>query len=231
MNTTSWIFVGLLSVTLILYILGFVKGINPLEKTVRVLFVPFIAGLIISILTLYLPDAHHIITISSISFGVAAIHMLFTLGSKNAFLKAMEEIFYALLQTFWIYLILSVYRIYRISQLIFILSGIVYLAGFVVISVFIKKQSFVKYASSIIQYAFSVIFGITTFICMIYEKRLFGIIMFIASLVFMFGTVIIIFQKTRPFAISEKTEKLLITITAICSNALMGAGAILMQIY
>ncbi len=231
MNTTAWIFVGLLSVNLILYILGFVKGINPLEKMVRVLFVPFIAGLIISILTLYLPDAHHIITISSISFGVAAIHMLFTLGSKNAFLKAMEEIFYALLQTFWIYLILSVYRIYRISQLIFIVSGIVYLAGFVVISVFIKKQSFVKYASSIIQYAFSVIFGITTFICMIYEKRLFGIIMFIASLVFMFGTVIIIFQKTRPFAISEKTEKLLITITAICSNALMGAGAILMQIY
>ena len=142
----------------------------------------------------------------------------------------MEELFYALLQTVWIYLILSVYRIYRISQLLFILAGIVYLAGFVVIGIFIKKQSFVKYTTSIVQYLFSVIFGITTLISMIYEKRLFGIIMFIASLVFMFGTVIIIFQKTIPFAISEKTEKLLITLTAVCSNALLGAGAILMQI-
>ena len=72
--------------------------------------------------------------------------------------------------------------------------------------------------------------GVTAFISLIYEKRLFAVMMFISSLVFMFGTVLTIFQKTRPFAISAKTEKLLITITVVAANALFGVGALLMQV-
>ena len=221
---------GLLAVNLLLYIFGLGKNIFALEKTTRSLFIPFTTGLIVSILTLYLPDSHHLIAESALSFGVAEIFMLLTLLDKNKFIKATEEFFYALLQTMWISIILSVYRIYRISHLLFIIAGSVYLAGFIVLCIFIKRQTFIKYASVFVQYAFSVIFGFTTLVCLIYEQRLFGIIMFISSLTFMFGTILIIFQKNKPLRINEKTEKFIMTITVISSNALMGAGAILMQI-
>ena len=230
MNTSFWIFTGLLIVNALLYIVGLAKKIKGLEKTCRVLFVPFIAGLIHSILAGYLPDSYHLIFTSSFAFVAASLFMLFTLGDKNRFLKTVEEFFYAVSQVCWFLLIASVYRIYRIPQWLFIIAGIVYFAGFIVICIFIKKQTFAKYASALLLYAFSTNLGITALLSIIYEKRLFAVILFLGSLVYMFGTVLIIFQKTRPFAISEKVEKILITITAVAASALMGTGAILMQV-
>ena len=156
--------------------------------------------------------------------------MLLTLGDKNKFIKSTEEFFYVLTQLFWLLLIISVYRIFNVPQWLFIISGAVYFAGFIVICIFIKKQSFAKYASAIILYVISTALGITSLVSLIYEKRLFALLMFLGTLVFMAGTVLTIFQKTRPFEISEKVEKLLITITVVLANALTGAGAILMQL-
>lgn len=230
MNIYTWIFSSLLGVNLILYIVGQIQRIRALEKTARGLFVPFLAGIILSILALYLPDSYHIMFISSFAFGAAAVFMLLILGDKNKFIKSTEEFFYALLQLLWLLLIISVYRIFKVPQWLFIISGAVYFAGFIVICIFIKKQSFAKYVSAIILYVVSAALGITSLVSLIYEKRLFAVMMFISSLVFMFGTVLTIFQKTRPFAITEKTEKLLITIAVVTANALFGVGAILMQI-
>ena len=230
MNVITWIISSLLLVNLILYIVGQVQRIRALEKVARGLFVPFIAGIIHSILALYLPDSYHIMFISSFAFGAAAVFMLLTLGDKNKFLKSTEEFFYVLTQLFWLLLIISVYRIFNVPQWLFIISGAVYFAGFIVICIFIKKQSFAKYASAIILYVISTALGITSLVSLIYEKRLFALLMLLGTLVFMAGTVLTIFQKTRPFEISEKVEKLLITITVVLANALTGAGAILMQI-
>lgn len=230
MNVYTWIFAGLLGVALLLYIIGLVQRIGPLEKVARVLFVPFLGSMILSMLTEYLPDSYHIMFISAFAFGAAVIFMLLTIRDKSIFIKAAENFFYIANQFLWQLLIVSVYRIYRVPQWLFIIAGAVYFAGLVVIFIFIKKQSFLKYASGIILYAFSTILGITTLVSLIYEKRLFAVMMFLSSLVFMFGTVLTIFQKTRPFAITEKTEKLLITITVVTANALFGVGALLMQI-
>lgn len=230
MNVYTWIFTGLLGINLILYIVGMVQRLRILEKVTRVLFVPFIAGIIHSILAAYLPDSYHIMFISSFAFGTAAVFMLLTLADKTKFVKIAEEFCYALTQLFWFLLTVSVYRIFRVSQWLFIISGAVYFAGFVVICIFIKKQPFAKYASAFILYAVSTAAGITTLISLIYEKRLFAALMLPGTLVYMFGTILIIFQKTRPFDISEKTEKLLFTITVAAANALIGTGALLMQI-
>ncbi len=230
MNTSFWIFTSLLVINVVLYIVGLVRGLVALEKTVRVLFVPFVAGLIHSILALYLPDSYHIMMTSAIAFVAGTVFMLLTLGDKIKFLRMTEEFFFAATQFSWFLLLSSVYRIYRVPQWLFILTGGLYFAGFIVICFFIKKQSFTKYAASIILYAFSTVLGTTSLLSIIFEKRLFSVMAFLGSLVFMFGTVLMIFQKTRPFAISEKVEKILITITAIASSALMGTGAILMQV-
>lgn len=230
MNIYTWIFTSLIAVDLILYILGMGKNILALEKVARCLFVPFISGIIHSILAVYLPDSYHIMFISSFAFVATIIYVLFTLGDKNKFLKVAEELFYSASQVIWLLLIISVYRIFRIPHWVFIIAGIFYFAGFIVICIFIKKQTFFKYASSFILYAFPVLLGVTTLISMIYEKRLFAVIMFISSLVFMFGTVFMIFQNTRPFAIREKAEKFLYTITIVLATALMGTGALLMQV-
>ena len=230
MNVYTWIFTGLLGVSLLLYIIGQVQRIGALEKTARALFVPFSGSLILSILTSYLPDSYHIMFISAFAFVAAIIFMLFTLKDKNRFIKAAENFFYIVNQVLWLLLIVSVYRIFKIPQWLFIITGTLYFAGFVVILIFIKKQNFLKYVSSFILYVFSTAIGITTLISLIYEKRLFAVMMLLSSLVFMFGTVLTIFQKTHPFAITEKTEKFLITITVVTANALFGVGALLMQI-
>lgn len=230
MNIYTWIFSSLLGVNLILYIVGQVQRIMALEKVTRGLLVPFLAGIILSILAVYLPDSYHIMFISSFAFGASAVLMLLTLGDKNKFIRSTEEFFYILTQLLWLMLIISVYRIFNVPHWLFIILGAVYFAGFIVICIFIKKQSFAKYASAIILFVVSTAFGMTTLISLIYEKRLFAVLIILGTLVFMAGTVITIFQKTRPFDITQKVEKLLITITVVLANALTGAGAILMQI-
>ena len=230
MNIYTWIFAGLLGVDLILYIIGQVQRIRALEKVARGLLVPFLAAIIHSILAVYLPDSYHIMFISSFAFFAAIIFMLCTLGDKNRFVKLTEEFFYVIAQCTWLLLIVSVYRIFKVPQWLFIISGAVYFAGFIVICIFIKKQTPVKYAAAITQYLFTAVFGTTALISLVYEKRVFGILIFCGALVNICHVIFEIFQRTRPFAISEKTEKIVITILTTGAQALLGAGAILMQV-
>ncbi len=230
MNTYGWIFVGLLAVDVFLFILGLAKNIKALEKTARVLLMPFTAGIILSLLSNYLPDSHHIILIVSLAFAAATLFMISTLNLKNRFFKFVEHFLFILTQAFWLWLIASVYRIFKIPDIFYILAAIVFIAGFIVLCVFIKKQTPAKYAAAIIQYFITAVLCTTALISLVYEKRTFGILIFTGSLTLLCHVIFEIFQRTRPFAISEKTEKIIVTLLAVCSNALMGAGAILMQV-
>ena len=230
MNTYTWIFTGALVVDAFLYIFGLVQRIWPMEKTARGLFVPFMAGVILSILYEYLPDSHHIIFIASLAFAGAALFMISTLNDKKKFVKFIEHFLFLLTEIFWFLLIVSVYRIYKVPAIFFILTGIVFIAGFVVICVFIKKQPASKYLGAIIQYCASAVFCSTTLVSLIFEKRAFAILLFIGSLVTVCHVIFEIFQRTRPFAINEKTEKVIVTILTIGAQALLGAGAILLQV-
>ena len=229
MNVYAWIFSGLLAVALVLYIVGLVQRIVPLEKTARSLFVPFICGFISALLTNYLPDSHHIIFISSLALSAASLCMISTL-KKTRFCKFAEHFLFLLTESFWLWLICSVYRIFKVSNLIFILSGIFFLAGFIVICVFIKKQSLHKYVAAIIQYSFAAVLCTTSLVSLIYEKRAFGILIFLGSLITVCHVVFEIFQRTRPFAISTKLERIIVTILFVTAQALMGAGAVLFQV-
>lgn len=229
MNIYTWIFTGLLLVDIFLYIFSLIKGINPLEKVARSLLIPLVAGIILSILTGYLPDSHHIIFIAILAYGTACLFMLTTL-KKNRFFKFAEHFLFLLTNIFWLLLISSVYRIYKVSPLLFILTGIVFIAGFVVTCVFIKQQPLYKYAAAIIQYFFTAVLSVTAFVCLLYEKRAFAVLIFTASLVIMCHVIFETFQRTRPFAINEKTERIFTTILSVTAQALIGVGAILMQI-
>ena len=229
MNVYAWIFTGLLVVTLVLYIVGLVQRIIPLENTARSLFIPFTGGLIISLLSNYLPDSHHIILIASMAFFAATLSMIFTL-KKTKFSKFGEHFLFLLTNSFWLWLICSVYRIFKVSNILFILTGIVFAAGFIVISVFVKKQSLVKYVAAIIQYLFASIVCTTALVSLIYEKRAFGLLMFLGSLITLSHVVFETFQRTRPFAISSKVERIIVTILFVTAQALMGTGAVLMQV-
>jgi hypothetical protein len=230
MNTYTWIFTGLLVVDVILYIFGLIQRHRPLEKTARGLCIPFIAGIILSILYEFLPDSHHIILISSLAFSAASLFMVSTLNDKNRFVKFIEHFLFLLIEAFWFLLIASVYRIYKVPAIFFILAGIVFIAGFVVVCIFIKKQPVAKYLAAIIQYGASAIFCSTTLVSLIYEKRVFAILFFVGSLVTVCHVIFEIFQRTRPFAINEKTEKIFVTLFTVCAQALIGAGAILLQV-
>ena len=229
MNIYTWIFIALISIDLLLYIIGLVQRIIPLEKTARSFFVPLTAGILISFLINYLPDSHHIIFIASMAFGAATLCMLSTL-KKNKFFKFSEHFLFLLTEAFWLWLICSVYRIFKISNIIFILAGIVFIAGFIVICVFIKKQSVAKYTAAIIQYFFAAILCTTSLVSLIYEKRAFGILIFLGSLFTVCHVIFEIFQRTRPFAISAKLERIIVTILFVTAQALMGTGALLMQV-
>lgn len=230
MNIYTWIFTGFLAVDLLLYIIGLVQRIDGLEKTARSLFIPFVAGIILSLLVNYLPDAYHIIFISSFAFGSAVLFMLTALNIKNRFFKFAEHFLFLLTEAFWFLLIISIYRIYNVSELFFIFGGIVFIAGFVVICVFIKKQTVAKYAAAFIQYFFAAVLCTTALICLVYEKRLFDILFFCGTLTMLCHVIFEIFQRTKPFDISRKTEKIIVTILFVTGQTLMGTAAVLMQI-
>ncbi len=229
MNVYTWIFTGLLLVDLLLYIIALIQRIQVLEMTSRGLFIPLTGGLIISLLVLSLPDSHHIIFIASFAFFTASLFMLSVIKNKKRFFKFAEHFLFIITQGIWFLLIVSVYRIFRIPELFFVLSGILFIAGFIVICVFIKKQTLLKYASALIQYFLTAGFVTTALISLVYEKRLFGILIFCGSLLNLFYVVFEIFQSTRPFDLSRKKEKLLMTIILVSANALTGSGALLMQ--
>ena len=230
MNVYTWIFTGLLLVDLILYIVGLGKNVALMEKICRGLFIPLIAGIVLSILSEYLPDSHHIIFISSFAFFTSSLFVLASLKEKNKFFKFAEHFLFIITEVLWLLLIISVYRIYRVPQLFFILTGIVFIAGFVVICFFIKKQEPVKYAAALIQYFFSAALCTTALVSLIYEKRAFAILIFTGSLTILCHVIFEIFQRTRPFAINKKTEKFVVTILSVLAQTLMGVGGILMQI-
>ena len=87
MNVYTWIFTGFTVVAVLLYIVGLAKRIKPLEKTARSLLIPFTAGIVLSILTAFLPDSYHIIVIASFAFTTATLYMLSTLKEKADFLS------------------------------------------------------------------------------------------------------------------------------------------------
>ena len=109
-------------------------------------------------------------------------------------------------------------------------SAIVFAAGFIVMVVFIKKQPPVKYAAAFTQYIIAAVYCTTALISLIYETRVFGILIFCGSLVNLCYVIFDTFQRTRPFAISEKIERIIMTVLACSAQALIGAGAILMQV-
>ena len=80
------------------------------------------------------------------------------------------------------------------------------------------------------QYTFAAVLCTTSLVSLIYEKRAFGILIFLGSLITVCHVVFEIFQRTRPFAISTKLERIIVTILFVTAQALMGAGAVLFQI-
>ena len=229
MNVYTWIFTGLLVADIVIFIVGIIKNIALMEKIAGCFLIPFAAGIIISILTEFLPDSHHIIFISSFAFLFASLCVASVFGKKNVF-KYLCKLFFVLAVCIWTMLIVSVYRIYRIPDFVFIISGAVYLAGLIVICFFIKKQRLYKYASALVKYAAASFLSFTSFISLVYEKRLYAGLMFTGSLATLFLCVLMIFQDTRPFAISAKTEKLIFTLSAVTSAVFLGTGALLMQV-
>ena len=229
MDIYTWIFSGLLVVALVIYIIGLIQRIIPMEKAAYSVFMPFLASIILSLLTGFLPDSHHIIFISALAFTAATIFML-TLLKKNKFFKFAQHFFFLVTEVFWFLLIVSVYRIFKIPNIFFILSAIIFVAGFVVMCIFIKKHSLAKYTAALIQYTFAAIFCTTALICLAYEKRAFGILFFIGTLTNLCNVLFETFQRTRPFNIREKTERVIVTILEVVTQALLGAGAVLMQV-
>ena len=228
MNAFLWTFTGLLVVVLILYIIAQVKNIVVMEKITRCFFVPFASGILFPLMAGYLPDSYHIILIFALAVFAYSLAVICTLSDKKPFIRNIEGFLVAAASIFWTSLLFSVYRIHKVGQVLFIILGIIYLAGFITICIFIKKQSFAKYLSAIIQYAINSFLSITAFFSLVYERRLFGFIMFIGTLSAMFYTVFQIFQKTRPFDISEKTEKIILTMVTLGTCIFMGTGALLM---
>jgi len=228
MNAYIWTFSALLALNLILYIIGLVQRLNVMEKIARSFFIPFASGILLSTMTAYLPDSYHILLVFSIAAAFYTLSLLCTIGDKKAFFKHAEIFFFTAASVFWSSLLFSVYRIHKVHQLVFIVIGIVYLAGFITICIFIKKQKFTSYLSAILQYAINSFLSITTFISLIYEKRLFGLFIFIGSLCAMFYSVFQIFQKTRPFDLSYRKEKIILTMTTLATCLFMGTGALLM---
>ena len=230
MNIYTWVFTGLLVVTLVLYIVAQARRFFVLEKIVRCLFIPFIMGIIASLLTEYLPDSYHILLLFTIALSADSLALICTVGDKKKVFKFFSIFLFLFSCAIWTNLLFSVYRIFKIKEFVYIIIGAVYFAGFVTVCFFIKKQPASKYVAAFFQYFICAFLSLTAFVSIFYERRVFDILMFIGTLCIMCRSIFQIFQITKPFDITPRVEKTIITLLAVAGNAIMGAGAILMQI-
>lgn len=228
MTTELWIFSGLISLAIILYLVGLFKNIVVMEKISRALILPFVTYVILTLLKRYLPDSHHIIMISGISLLIFSFTMIFSVFTESKILNALMVFLFEAGILSWESLCLPIFRIARISDFTIILSSAIFLIAFILICILLGKQKFSTGCSVLILISPTVFFLFTATISLIYEKRIFNILLVSGAVISLAEALFFIFQKLKPFNINRRTENLINSIFVISSQALIGSSAIMM---
>lgn len=216
---------SIILISLILYMVGFLKKIFTMSKTSSAFLLPSIEVISITLLLNYLPDSYHILTTSIISLSMVSFSEILFLFQKNTPLRILTRIIFIASQLIWGEIFKSAFYIYRVPYWLSITLISIYFVITIFVLIVTGKQKFSVYLSSIIALAISFFVNYCTFISFIYEQNLYSILQFSGTALTCTVIILYILHYSR-FDFKYKNT-LFLTLTVL-SQSLISAGNILM---
>jgi len=228
METITWIFTGLLVISLFLFILSMVKNWTILNKISKCFIMPFVACMLIMLIKTKLPVSRHILFLSLIALSLVSISEVFlTFDNIKPLLFIGKLIFFISLLP-WIELYISTFYIFKVAGWSIILAAIIYLVILIFTMILTGKNKFITYLELTLAVLAGSFLNFTAIISMSFDFRL-NYILLTAGTSFLLISILFYFkQNTKPFKMNKKLEVILRLVFLITAQVLIAISGLLM---
>lgn len=228
METLGWIFLGLLVVSLFLFILGTIKNWGILIKISRIFILPFSCVIILLHLKDFFPDSKHIFFLTTIALIFISLCELCFSFENLKFFRYFGRFLFLLSNAAWIELFISTFYIYRPAQWMNILFGSIYFVILVLLLIICGKNKIGTYFSILIGYASVILLNYSAIITWIFSKREYAAFLTAGTTILLLSFIFYEKQKTKPWKINDRIELIIRTLLITYAQALITASTIFM---
>ena len=229
METLGWIFLGLLLVDLFLVIFGSIKNFAILTKISRMFIIPLSNCIIIQFLIKLLPDAEHILFLTTVALILISLCEICFSFENIAFFKYTGRFFFILSLGAWLELFISTFFIYRPAQWLNILAISIYSILLIITFIFSGKNKFHTYFGALIGYVIVIALHYSAIVSLIYGRRDYTILLTAGSSLLLLCYLFYVKQSTKPFTkLPERFSMLIRTILIATAEALITSSTIFM---
>ena len=228
METLTWIFTGLLVISLFFFILSMIKNWSVVNKISRIFILPFVSGIILMFLKQQLPAAAHILFLSVLALGICCIGEIFLTFENQKILVIIGRLIFLLGLFPWIELYFSTFFIYKLRTWMIITASMIYFAILVTTLILSGKNNIGTYLGIIIAIAETAFFNFCSVISMGYDLRLNYILLMAGTTVLLMGVIFYIKQNTKAFKINKNLEIILRLLFITTAQSLIAVSGILM---
>lgn len=228
METLGWIFLGLLTVSLFLFIFGSIKNWGIMIKISRIFIVPFSCGIILLFLKQLFPDSRHIFFLTTIALIFISLCELCFSFENLKFFRYFGRFLFLLSNAAWIELFISTFYIYRPAQWMNILFGSIYFVLLVLTLIICGKNKIGTYFTILTGYASVILLNYSAIITWIFSKREYAIFLTAGTTILLISFILYEKQKTNPWKINEKIELIIRTLLITCAEVMITTSTIFM---
>lgn len=228
METLTWIFTGLLVISLFFFIFSMIKNWSILNKISRIFILPFVSGIILMFLKEQLPEAGHILFLSILALGICCISEIFLTFENQKLLVFIGRVIFLISLFPWIELYFSTLYIYKVRTWMIITASLIYFAVLVATLILSGKNSFGIYLGTLIALAEASFLNFCAFISMGYDLKLNYVLLVIGTTLLLLGVIFYIKQSTKAFKMNKNLEIILRLLFIISAQSLISVSGILM---
>lgn len=216
----DWILLGLLIVSILLYIIANIKKVKYLDGISALFFIPASCSLIIRLLNNYEPDSNHIIFISCFAVIFISLREFFIWFNIHRIMKYVSQALYVLNLISWIQLYKTTFYIYHTNGLWTLIVILIFALLYGFLSIMIGKDNYKISLTAIIPF---ILIGYLNYSAVISYINLHDL----STIVLLAGTILLIadfifftIQTTKPVEMNRKLEHTLrialITLAQFC---------------
>lgn len=228
MNIASVILLSLLGISIVLYVVAFIKKWKIITGITSLIFVPLSCIPIILALNSYLPDSYHLRNLSILAIACISISEFFIYCRFTKEMTYIGELFYIFSFLIWIRLYKTTYYVFKISYLSLLIEGIILAILILALLIYLGKQKLLTISLRIFQFAGLGYINYCGILTILNVHKAYGYTLFIGSLFMMLEFFLYSIQTTKPVEINRDFEKLIRTILMSSSEILITLTGLLM---
>ena len=221
MNYILWISISVIAICLFLYIFGTIKNFSLLQSIPLSLIIPAAGTIVLFFLNDYLPDANHIVKVTTYSLIAIFISTAFAIFEKNKFCLFLSYLAFVASTFSWINLYGTTFNIYYVYTRIKIIVTIAYALGFILISIHTHKQKLGLFFTSTLLYAPAAFLNFCAIVTLSHSRRSYSYILTVGSSLLLLLIAFKTIKRRELIKISDKVDKIISSILLIASEILI----------